>query len=87
MHMFIKECTLYKYADDNSLSCTSPVIDHVISILQLGGNSAIKWFTDNGMQANPDKFKFMIISSDDNSTRSLTLNENTVIVSGKHVKY
>ena len=39
-----------------------------------------------GMQANPDKFQFMIISSDDNSTRSLTLNENTVIVSEKHVK-
>ena len=86
MHMFIKECTLYNYADDNSLSCTSPMIDHVISNLQLDGNRAIKWFTDNGMQANPDKFQFMIISSDDNSTRSLTLNENTVIVSEKHVK-
>ena len=24
MHMFIKECTLYNYAGDNSLSCTSP---------------------------------------------------------------
>ena len=86
MHMFIKECTLYNYADDNSLSCTSPMIDHVISNLQLDGNKAIKWFTDNGVQANPDKFQFMIISSDDNSTRSLTLNENTVIVSEKHVK-
>ena len=83
MHMFIKEFTLYNYADDNSLSCTSPMIDHVISNLQLDGNRAIKWFTDNGMQANPDKFQFMIISSDDNSTRSLTLNENTVIVSEK----
>ena len=62
------------------------MIDHVISNLQLDGNRAIKWFTDNGMQANPDKFQFMMISSDDNSTRSLTLNENTVIVSEKHVK-
>ena len=58
------------------------MIDHVISNLQLDGNTAIKWFSDNGMQANPDKFQFMIISSDDNST----LNENTVIVSEKHVK-
>ena len=86
MHMFIKECTLYNYADDNSLSCTSPMIDHVISNLQLDGNRVIKWFTDNGMQANPDKFQFMIISSNDNSTRSLTLNENTVIASEKHVE-
>ena len=56
------------------------MIDNVIWNLQLDGNRAIKWFTDNGMQANPDKFQFMIISSDDNSTLSLTLNENTVIV-------
>ena len=84
--MFIKECTLYNYTDDNCLSCTSPMIDHVISNLQLDGNRAIKWFTDNGMQANPDKFKFLIIPSDDNNTQSLTLNENTVIVSEKHVK-
>ena len=63
------------------------MLDHVISNLQLDGNRAIKWFTDNGMQANPDKFQFMIISSDDNSTRSLTLNENTVIVSENMSKY
>ena len=40
MRMFIKECTLYNYADDNSLSCTSPIIDHVISNRQLDGNRA-----------------------------------------------
>ena len=38
------------------------------------------------MQANPDKFQFFIISSNDTSIWSLTLNENTVIVSEKHVK-
>ena len=88
MYMFINECTLFNYAVDNSLSCTSHtcMIDHEISNLQLDGNRAIKWFTDNGMQANPDKFQFMIISSDGNSTLSLTLNENTVIVLEKHVK-
>ena len=57
------------------------MIYNVISNLQLDGNRAIKWFTDNGMQENPDKFQLMIISSDANSTRSLTLDENTVIVS------
>ena len=86
MLMFIKECTLYNYAGDDSLSSTSPMIDHVISNLQLDGNRAVKWFTDNGMQANPDNFQFMIISSNESSTRSLTLNENTVIASEKHVK-
>ena len=37
MYMFMDECTLYNYADDNSLSCTAPTIDAVISNLQLDG--------------------------------------------------
>ena len=56
--MFMDECTLYSYADDNSLSCTAPTIDVVISNLQLDGSIVIKWFTDNGMQANPKKLQF-----------------------------
>ena len=55
MYMFMDECTLYNYADDNSLSCIAPKIDAVISNLQSDGNRTIKWFTDNGMQANPEK--------------------------------
>ena len=86
MYMFMDECTLYNYADGNSLSCIAPRIDAVISNLQSDGNRAIKWFTDNGMQANPEKFQFMVISRDGDSSRSLTLNDSTVIVSEDHVK-
>ena len=81
--MFVNECTLYNYADDNSLSCIAPTTDKVLSSLQLDGNRTIKWFTENGMQANPDKFQFMMISPDKNCTHSLTLSGNTVIVSEK----
>ena len=31
----------------------------------MDSNSAIKWFTDNGMQANFEKVKFMMISRDE----------------------
>ena len=84
MYIFMDECILYNYADDNSLSCIAPTIDAVISNLQADGNKAIKWFTDNGMQATPEKFQFMMISRDEDS--SLTLNDSTVIVSEDHVK-
>ena len=84
--MIMDECTLYNYVDDNPLSCTAPTIDVVISNLQLDGNRAIKWFTDNGMKANPEKFQFMMISRDENCSRSLILNDSTVIVSDDHVK-
>ena len=80
------ECTLYNYADDNSLPCIAPTIDAVISNLQSDGNRAIKWFTDNGMQANPEKFQFMMILRYEDSDRSLALNDSTVIVSEDHVK-
>ena len=58
----------------------------MIPNLQSDGNRAIKWFTDNGMQANPEKFQFMMISRDEDSSRSLTLNDSTVIISEDHVK-
>ena len=58
----------------------------MISNLQLDDNIAIKWFNDNGMQANLEKFQFMMISRDGNCSRSLILNDSTVIVSDDHVK-
>ena len=86
MYMFMDECTLYNYADDNSFSCKAPTIDAMISNLHSDGNRAIKWFTDNRMQANPEKFQFMMISRDEDSSRSLTLNDSTIIFSEDHVK-
>ena len=86
LYMFIKRCTLYNYADDNSLSRAATTIREVIESLQYDGNIAIKWFTDNGMQANPDKFQFMVISPHDDSTHSLKLDNSTVLLSENHVK-
>ncbi len=34
----------------------------MLSKLKIACNIAIKWFTDNFMQANPDKFQFMVLS-------------------------
>ena len=86
LYMFIKESTLYNYADDNSLSRAAASIREVICSLQNDGNAVIKWFTDNGMQANADKFQFMVISPHDDATHSLKLNDNTVLQSEKQVK-
>ena len=86
VYMFMDECTLYNCADDDTLSCTAPTIDVVISNLQLDGNKAIKWFNDNGMEANSEKFQFMMISRDENCSRSPILSVSTVIVSDGHVK-
>ena len=59
---------------------------HSMQWYQISSWMAIEWFNENGMQANPEKFQFMMISRDENCSRSLILNDSTVIVSDDHVK-
>ena len=61
--LFIEKCSLYNYADDNTISYSSPCLSDVLSNLQSGCNHVIEWFNYNGMKANPDKFQFMVLSS------------------------
>ena len=38
------------------------------------------------MQANPNKFQFVVISPGDDCAQSIVVNENTILVSEKHVQ-
>ena len=62
MILFMKRCLLYNYADNNSLFRSSKCLDDVNSRLERDGNISKKWFAENGMQTNPDKFQFMLMS-------------------------
>ena len=53
----IKNCDLYNYADDNTLSFHSPNFDEIIKVLQEEGKMLIDWFCFNCMQANPNRFQ------------------------------
>ena len=64
LFLFIQNCKLYNYADDNSVIYSSPDINAILTNLKHDCNNAIKWFGDNSMKANPDKFQFMVLSSD-----------------------
>ena len=86
LFMFMEKCMLYNYADDNSMSKASRHLDEVLQCLQHDGDIAIKWFSDNGMQANPGKFQFMVISPTPLPEQTLILNDTTTITSENHVK-
>jgi hypothetical protein len=58
--LFIKDSSLYNYADDNTLSFGSPDFYLLISTLESDSNHLIEWFKINKMQANPDKGVGMI---------------------------
>ena len=65
---FIKKCSLYNYADDNS---------EVMLNLKLDSKNAITWFIDNGMEPLPEKFQFMVMSNNVIDTHTLELDDTT----------
>ena len=60
----MKSCNFYNYADDNFVSRSSPDVNVNLSNLKSDCQISFKWFGDNGMKANPSKFKSMIMSSE-----------------------
>ena len=52
-----KNCSMYNYADDNTLSKSDKTLEKVISALEEDINSLINWFSANKMQANPEQFQ------------------------------
>ena len=77
----IEKCSLYNYADNNSLSFSVPPPSEVLSKLRIDCNHATDWFTISGMKANPDMFQFMILSSSALDSIELALGGNTTITS------
>ena len=59
--MYIKNCDLHNFADDNTISCVSGSLNELTSELEKEGNVATQWFRDNSMIVNPEKFQGIII--------------------------
>ena len=60
---FIKKGNLYNYADDNTLSYADDNVTNLVDTLEHESKILIKWFKDNQMQANPDKFQAIAIGN------------------------
>ena len=56
-------CSLYNYADDNTISISHSDTNELMRQLQDWNEMAIQWFESNQMQINPSKFQFMIMYS------------------------
>jgi hypothetical protein len=52
---------IYNYADDNTLVRNGPDVLFVKSQLESATIHTIKWFVDNQMQVNPDKFQAILL--------------------------
>ena len=65
--MYLKDIDFASYADDNTLYTEQESIDQVISRLEETAKSLFKWFSDNQMKANPDKFHLLLNNSSKNN--------------------
>ena len=83
--LFIEKCQLYNYADDNSLDSSSANLIEVLSNLRCDGRKAIEWFANNGMQANPDKYHFMLFSPKPTAQQVLRIRDDTSLMSEAEV--
>ena len=86
MFSFMKSCNFYNYADDNLVSRSSPDVNVILSNLTSDCQISLKWFDDNGMKANPSKFKFMIMSSENIEPQILTISDDVCLQSHTAVK-
>ena len=83
LFLFIEKCKLYNYAHENSLDSSSDDLLEALLNLKRDGRNAIDWFTKTGMQANPDKFHFMLLSPSPSPVEKqvLELRDGTTLIS------
>ncbi len=76
LFLFIRQATIYNYADDNTLGCYSKNITDLVKILEEESNVALNWLANNEMIANPDKFHAIIVKKDRSDTTGINININ-----------
>ena len=65
----------------NSLDSSSDDLFEALLNLKRDGRNAIDWFTKNGMQANPDKFHFILLSPSPVKKQVLELRDGNTLIS------
>ena len=59
----IRKPSVHKFADDNTLSLFEKSVTLLLEILMAESQNAIKWFSENTVIVNHEKFKSIIIQN------------------------
>ena len=80
LFLFIKQATLYNYADDNILSHFSKAMPDLVRVLENETNVVLTWLDCNKMIANPDKFHALLVRKDrdDTTGQNITFQGHTI---------
>ncbi len=80
LFLFIKQATLYNYADDNTLAYFSKSMPDLINILEKESGVALAWLEQNEMIANPEKFHALLLRKNQTNTSGEQININGKII-------
>ena len=57
----LKNCDIYNFADDNTISVASKKRDTLLETLKNESESAVNWLRNNNMVVSPGKFQLMLL--------------------------
>ena len=83
---FVTKTTLYNYADDNTVSYSHKDIETLKETLISECLKLLKWFVDNQMQANPEKFQAISVGKKTQSAMTNIEIADVSIPCADHVK-
>jgi hypothetical protein len=69
---------LLNYADDNTIVYCNSDLECLVQKLSYESNVAVKWFSENGMQANPGKFQCIISHRRIKTYKSIPVGDITI---------
>ena len=72
MFLFEPDIGIANFADDNTPHATNKHIEIVLKDLEQGSDTFLKWFTDNLLKANPEKYHLLVST---NEKRHLNVGE------------
>ena len=75
---YFTSSVLLNYADDNTIVSSNSDLECLVQTLSYESNIAVKWFSDNGMQANPGKFQCIISHRRIKTYKSVPVGEITI---------
>ena len=70
---FIRQATMYNYADDNTLAFFSKSLPDLVKVLENEADRALSWLEQNEMIANPNKFHAPFVKKDPTNTCGISL--------------
>jgi len=64
LYLISNLCEIYNYTDDNSIRVHGKNVNDIVSKIESVSKVMFNWFSENNLQANPDKSQFILFTND-----------------------